>query len=342
VLSISEEFHCALFLITMPKQGESIKVVFRVRPLNSTEKQHGRNIATIAHEDKGIIELRNPSPGGDGDVSKTFTFDAVFSEKSTQRHIYDVCAAPVVQSVLEGYNGTVFAYGQTGAGKSFTMEGASEPSTLRGIIPNSFEHIFDHIALNGSKDKYLVRASYFEIYNEEVRDLLSQTPQRSLDLKESADSGVYVKGLTDVVVKSVSEINDVLQRGHKNRSVGATLMNAGSSRSHSIFSIVVECCSSDGQNEHIRVGKLNLVDLAGSERQSKTGATGKRLTYRDSKLTRILQDSLGGNTKTGKQIESNRKAFVHTNFFHDLLPCSLSSMPLLFHPHIVYTHPCRP
>lgn len=159
-------------------------------------------------------------------------------------------------------------------------------------------------------------------------DLLSEKPQQSLELKESTDTGVYVKNLSSVVVKSVSEIDRVLQDGKKNRSVGATLMNAGSSRSHSIFSIVVECCSTDGQNEHIRVGKLNLVDLAGSERQSKTGATGARLKeatkinlslsalgnvisalvdgksnhipYRDSKLTRILQDSLGGNTKTGK------------------------------------------
>ena len=239
------------------------------------------------------------------------------------------------------------------------MEGANDPPSLRGIIPISFEQIFDHIALNSSKDKYLVRASYYEIYNEEIRDLLSQTPQRSLELKESADSGVFVKDITCVAVKSVAEIDNVLQQGKKNRSVGATLMvrpnsnafdfassaagciasrscvsrslfsfqNAGSSRSHSIFSIVVECCSTDdNQNEHIRVGKLNLVDLAGSERQSKTGATGERLReatkinlslsalgnvisalvdgksnhipYRDSKLTRILQDSLGGNTKT--------------------------------------------
>jgi len=206
------------------------------------------------------------------------------------------------------------------------VEGENDPATLKGIIPLTFEHIFDHIALNSSKDKYLVRSSYYEIYNEEIRDLLSQTPQRSLELK-SADSGVYVKDLTGIAVKSVEEIDDVLQRGKKNRSVGATLMNAGSSRSHSIFSIVVECCSTDDeQNERIRVGKLNLVDLAGSERQSKTGATGSRLKeatkinlslsalgnvisalvdgksshvpYRDSKLTRILQDSLGGNTKT--------------------------------------------
>ena len=197
------------------------------------------------------------------------------------------------------------------------------------IIPNTFEHIFDHIALNSAKDRYLVHASFFEIYNEEIRDLLTagKSQHNSLELRESTDAGVYVQGLTSTVVKSASEIDDVLQNGNKNRSVGSTLMNSQSSRSHSIFSIVVECCSTDEHNnEHIRVGKLNLVDLAGSERQSKTGATGERLKeatkinlslsalgnvisalvdgkakhipYRDSKLTRILQDSLGGNTKT--------------------------------------------
>ena len=301
-------------------------MVFRVRPLNSKEKQDGRQIATIAHEKQGLIEIINPSPEGRAEASKTFAFDAVFSENSSQRHIYDVCAAPVVDKVLEGYNGTIFAYGQTGAGKTHTMEGVSEPSELKGIIPNTFEHIFDYIALNGTKEKYLVRASYFEIYNEEIRDLLSSTPQNSLELKESSDTGVYVKDLTSTIVKTVEEIDKVLQKGKKNRSVGATLMNAGSSRSHSVFTIVVECCSTSDQGEHIRVGKLNLVDLAGSERQSKTGATGTRLKeatkinlslsalgnvisalvdgksqhipYRDSKLTRILQDSLGGNTKT--------------------------------------------
>ena len=310
----------------MPKKAESIKVVFRVRPLSSKEKQNGCKIATIAHEKEGVIEIRDQSTSGsEGETSKAFTFDAVFSDKSSQRHIYDVCAAPVVKSVLEGYNGTVFAYGQTGSGKTHTMEGVASETSLRGIIPNAFEHIFDHIALNGSNDKYLVRASYFEIYNEEIIDLLTKSSQR-LELHESDSGAVFVKDLTDVVVKSVPEIDNVLQRGKKNRSVGATLMNAESSRSHSIFSIVVECCSNDGQKERIRVGKLNLVDLAGSERQSKTGATGERLKeatkinlslsalgnvisalvdgksnhipYRDSKLTRILQDSLGGNTKT--------------------------------------------
>ena len=215
---------------------------------------------------------------------------------------------------------------QTGAGKTHTMEGDPNHPALRGIIPNSFQHIFDHVSLKGSDEKYLVRASYFEIYNEEIRDLLSTTP-KSLDLKESPDSGVYVRGLISTSVKSFSEIDNLMQRGKKKRSVAVTNMNQGSSRSHSVFSVVIECCSIDSQGEdRIRVGKLNLVDLAGSERQAKTGATGDRLKeatkinlslsalgnvisalvdgkshhipYRDSKLTRILADSLGGNTKT--------------------------------------------
>ena len=158
-----------------------------------------------------------------------------------------------------------------------------------------------------------------------MRDLLAKNAHNKLELKESVDTGVYVKDLTAFVVKNVAEITNVLNVGQKNRSVGATKMNLNSSRSHSIFTITVEQ-SSRGADGHIRVGKLNLVDLAGSERQSKTGATGERLKeatkinlslsalgnvisalvdgksghipYRDSKLTRLLQDSLGGNTKT--------------------------------------------
>lgn len=236
-----------------------------------------------------------------------------------QRDIYERTAAPIVDSVLEGYNGTVFAYGQTGAGKTHTMEGIADPPELRGIMPNSFKHIFERIS--GVEDKttqFLVRASYLEIYNEEIRDLLSKDPKNNLELKESVDSGVYVKDLTSFVVRSAAEVDAVLQAGKKNRVTGATLMNAQSSRSHAIFSVTVETSSvkEDGK-AHIRVGKLNMVDLAGSERQSKTGATGQRLKeatkinlslsalgnviaalvdsrsshvpYRDSKLTRLLQ-----------------------------------------------------
>ena len=150
------------------------------------------------------------------------------------------------------------------------MEGRTEPPSLRGIIPNSFQHIFDHISI-ASDLQFLVRASYLEIYNEEIRDLLSKDPKNSLDLKENVDSGVYVKDLTSFVVKNVNEIDHVMQAGKKNRSTGATLMNQSSSRSHSIFTIVIECAETKG--DHIRVGKLNLVDLAGSERQSKVCAT---------------------------------------------------------------------
>lgn len=306
--------------------GESVKVVVRVRPLSRKEQQDGHLATTVADEDQGTITCNNPKSDV-ADPPKVFTFDAVFATDCNQKSIYDKCGATVVEAVLNGYNGTIFAYGQTGAGKTFTMEGLSEPPELRGIIPNAFQHIFDKVALAEEHQHFLVRASYLEIYNEEIRDLLSKEPKNRLDLKENVDSGVYVKELTSFVVRSSHEIDQVMQAGKKNRSVGATLMNAGSSRSHAIFTIIVECAEVDEKRgEHIRVGKLNLVDLAGSERQSKTGATGHRLKeatkinlslsalgnvisalvdgksqhipYRDSKLTRLLQDSLGGNTKT--------------------------------------------
>ena len=219
--------------------------------------------------------------------------------------------------------------GQTGTGKTFSMQGVTTVPHLRGIIPNTFHHVFDHIARTPHK-KFLVRASFLEIYNEEIKDLLikgAKNPKSGLDLKENPDTGVYVKDLSAYVVKSVEEMEQLMDVGNKNRSVGATLMNENSSRSHSIFTITIESSEPgpDGQDRYVS-GKLNLVDLAGSERQSKTGASGDRLKeatkinlslsalgncisalvdgksshipYRDSKLTRLLQDSLGGNAKT--------------------------------------------
>ncbi|OWZ18615.1 Kinesin [Phytophthora megakarya] len=299
----------------------------RIRPMSGKEVQDGRRESTTANFDRAEVSIINPSAAS-SEPPKSFTFDAAFGAQSTQQQVYDTAATEIVEAVMEGYNGTIFAYGQTGAGKSHTMEGYGDQP---GIIPNSFKHVFDKVELSTVWNKrILVRASYLEIYNEEIRDLLSKDPKNALDLKENADSGVYVKGLTAQVVKDAAEIDHVMQTGKKNRSVGATLMNQTSSRSHSIFTIVVECLSEgsaggDGK-DHVCVGKLNLVDLAGSERQSKTGATGDRLQeankinlslsalgnvisalvdgkskhipYRDSKLTRLLQDSLGGNTKT--------------------------------------------
>lgn len=227
------------------------------------------------------------------------------------------------------FNGTVFAYGQTGTGKTFSMQGISTDPQLRGIIPNAFHHIFDHIA-RSKEIMFLVRLSFLEIYNEDIRDLLvppSKGKLGGLELKEHPETGVYVKDLTSYVVKSVEELEKLMDAGNKHRSVGETLMNATSSRSHSICTITIESQDKgpDGENR-FKLGKLHLVDLAGSERQSKTGATGDRLKeatkinlslsalgncisalvdgksshipYRDSKLTRLLQDSLGGNSKT--------------------------------------------
>lgn len=233
----------------------------------------------------------------------------------------------MVDSVLAGFNGTIFAYGQTGTGKTFTMEGLRGDEEKKGVIPRSFEHIFSHIA-QSKDEQYLVRASYLEIYQEEIRDLLAKNQNVRLELKERPDTGVYVKDLASFVCKSQSEIEHVMSVGNQNRKVGPTNMNEHSSRSHAIFIITVECSTVDPDTNkpHIRAGKLNLVDLAGSERQAKTGATGERLKeatkinlslsalgnvisalvdgksthvpYRDSKLTRLLQDSLGGNAKT--------------------------------------------
>lgn len=243
------------------------------------------------------------------------------------------------QSVLEGYNGTIFAYGQTGCGKSHTMQGPSDffdkinknerILSQRGIISRSFDHIFEAISVS-SDCRYLAQVSYLEIYNENIRDLLNPNLSSvTLQLKELPDEGVVVQNLSKHTVQNSQDCEEFLKIGSQNRMVGATLMNATSSRSHSIFTINLEQINEDHlsiEKTSIKKGKLNLVDLAGSERQNKTGATGERLKeatkinlslsalgnvisalvdgktkhipYRDAKLTRLLQDSLGGNTRT--------------------------------------------
>ncbi|XP_066978670.1 osmotic avoidance abnormal protein 3-like [Macrobrachium rosenbergii] len=301
---------------------ETVKVIVRCRPMNKRERDLNCECVVQMSNNTACL-LTNPAdPNAE---PKSFAFDGAYFTDSTTEGIYNDVAFPLVESVLEGYNGTVFAYGQTGCGKSFTMQGVTDPPTQRGIIPRAFEHIFEVIQTTENM-KYLVLASYLEIYNEEIRDLLGTDVKKKLDLKEHPDKGVYVQGLSQHPVHNTVECEDLMDRGWKNRSVGATLMNADSSRSHSIFTITLEMMETTGANDAIRSGKLNLVDLAGSERQAKTGASGDRLKeatkinlslsalgnvisalvdgkskhipYRDSKLTRLLQDSLGGNTKT--------------------------------------------
>lgn len=287
---------------------------------------------------RGQVVLRNPH-ALPGEPQKTFTFDSVYDASSKQRDLYDETVRPLIHSVLDGFNGTIFAYGQTGTGKTYTMQGAWLEPERRGVIPNAFEHVFTQISRSAADRQYLVRASYLEIYREEIRDLLDPNvhaphvpnvhthSHRTLELRESPESGVYVRDLTSCVCKSVKEIEELMNVGNQVRSVGATDMNEHSSRSHTLFLITVECSQTGPEGrQHIRVGRLNLVDLAGSERQAKTGVHGERLKeaakinlslsalgnvisaladgrsahipYRDSKLTRLLQDSLGGNAKT--------------------------------------------
>eukprot|EP00434_Breviolum_minutum_P033941 symbB.v1.2.030034.t1/scaffold3343.1/size61083/3 len=301
---------------------ECVKVVIRCRPMSRQEESDNREKIVEMDINHGLARVRRP---GTSDY-KDFTFDAVYDETAVQADFYEHTGYAIVESVMDGYNGTIFAYGQTGTGKTHTMVGKEESDELRGVIPRAFGHVFRNVDVGGART-FLVRASYLEIYNEEIRDLLSKNPKQKLDLKDHPDGGVYVKDLTIMIVKGVRDLQQVMEVGQKNRSVASTLMNNESSRSHSIFTVTVEILEKglDGQ-DHVRVGKMNMVDLAGSERQSKTGATGDTLKeatkinmslsalgnvisalvdsktsfipYRDSKLTRLLQDSLGGNTKT--------------------------------------------
>ena len=256
----------------------------------------------------------------------SFTFDYVYSENDTQKYVYNNSAKSGVLSVLKGYNATIIAYGQTSAGKTYTMEGFNN-NELRGIIPRSIEDIFEYIQNSASKNiKFLVRASYLQIYNEIISDLLK--PNRiNLNIRESKKRGFYVEGLSEWVVTKPNDIYNLIKRGAQVRATCETKLNQISSRSHAIFMIIVEQTRINDGNEQYIVGKLNLVDLAGSERVRISGAEGLRLEescqinkslsslgnviaaltdkkknkhipYRNSKLTKILQDSLGGNCKT--------------------------------------------
>lgn len=241
-----------------------------------------------------------------------------------QSDIFDYSIRPTVDDILNGYNGTVFAYGQTGAGKSFTMMGSSiDDLENRGVIPRIVEQIFASIMSSPSTIEYTVRVSYMEIYMERIRDLMA--PQNdNLPVHEEKNRGVYVKGLLEIYVSSVQEVFEVMRRGGNARAVAATNMNQESSRSHSIFVITVT--QKNVETGSAKSGQLFLVDLAGSEKVGKTGASGQTLEeakkinkslsalgmvinsltdgksshvpYRDSKLTRILQESLGGNSRT--------------------------------------------
>ena len=174
------------------------------------------------------------------EIPKSFAFNAVYPDSSSQQGVYDESAFPLVESVIEGYNGTIFAYGQTGCGKTHTMVGTNESEETKGISPRAFTHIFGCIDAEAGGKRFLVRCSYLEIYNENILDLLGKDHSTKLDVREDPDKGIYVKGLTNVIVKSAEDIERTMTAGGKNRKVGETNMNKDSSRSHSIFTIHIE------------------------------------------------------------------------------------------------------
>lgn len=279
--------------------GSNISVIARFRPLIPSEQDSAESVRLVSHN---TCEVLNESG------AQMFSFDHIFGPESTQKDLFDLGIKKTVDGVLEGYNGAVLAYGQTGAGKSHTMMGEADDN--RGATPRMLEYLFQSVS------DCEVTVAYLEIYKEKIRDLLLPS---STDLKlcDKPGGGFSVRGLRQVGVRTASEAFAVMKEGSVNRSVASTNMNQSSSRSHSIFSVEIH-----------RLGfrsRLFLVDLAGSEKAAKTGARGLLLEeaaminkslstlgmvvnalaskslhvpYRDSKLTRILQDSLGGNSRT--------------------------------------------
>ncbi|KAM9827293.1 kinesin-1 heavy chain-like [Neosynchiropus ocellatus] len=289
----------------------TIKVVCRFRPLNKSELARGdKYIPKFQGEDCVTI-------GG-----KPYYFDRVFGSSTTQVQFYNAVAQKIVKDVLEGYNGTIFAYGQTSSGKTHTMEGKLHDPDMMGIIPRIVEDIFNYIYSMDENLEFHIKVSYFEIYLDKIKDLLDVT-KTNLSVHEDKNRVPYVKGATERFVCSPEEVMDAIDEGKNSRSVAVTNMNEHSSRSHSIFQINIK--QENTQTEQKLTGKLYLVDLAGSEKVGKTGAEGTVLDeakminkslsslgnvisalaegstyvpYRDSKMTRILQDSLGGNCRT--------------------------------------------
>ncbi|CAL6350934.1 unnamed protein product [Bathycoccus prasinos] len=353
---------------------EKISVSVRVRPLNEAEKDLG---CAWRHAEDDAIVLDNSSKEttSTSKESVVYRVDNVFDESCSNLDVYNKTTSKIVKSVLDGFNGTVFAYGQTSSGKTHTMHG--EIGTEPGIVPLAVQDVFDSIEKCPERE-FRVRVSYLEIYNENLLDLLVRSSaemdehgqvSKTLRIQEDPERGIVVNGLKEERVQNVAQVQKVLEIGQNNRHVGATNMNARSSRSHVIFRLCIESKlrkdseldssdksghakkpegfvgtgtksgsekgggDEDVANENVLVSVLNLVDLAGSERVAKTGAEGQRakegasinkslltlgvvinklaedgsknggaggghVPYRDSKLTRILQPALGGNSKT--------------------------------------------
>nr|XP_026253712.1 kinesin-like protein KIF1B isoform X4 [Urocitellus parryii] len=317
--------------------GASVKVAVRVRPFNSREtSKESKCIIQMQGNSTSIINPKNPK-----EAPKSFSFDySYWSHTSpedpcfaSQNRVYNDIGKEMLLHAFEGYNVCIFAYGQTGAGKSYTMMGKQEESQA-GIIPQLCEELFEKINDNCNEEmSYSVEVSYMEIYCERVRDLLNPKNKGNLRVREHPLLGPYVEDLSKLAVTSYTDIADLMDAGNKARTVAATNMNETSSRSHAVFTIVFTQKKHDSETNLSteKVSKISLVDLAGSERADSTGAKGTRLKeganinkslttlgkvisalaevskkkkktdfipYRDSVLTWLLRENLGGNSRT--------------------------------------------
>uniref|UniRef100_A0A8C3S3X2 plus-end-directed kinesin ATPase n=1 Tax=Chelydra serpentina TaxID=8475 RepID=A0A8C3S3X2_CHESE len=320
--------------------GASVKVAVRVRPFNSREtSKDSKCIIQMQGNSTSIINPKNPK-----EAPKSFSFDySYWSHTSpedpcfaSQNRVYNDIGKEMLLHAFEGYNVCIFAYGQTGAGKSYTMMGKQEESQA-GIIPQLCEELFEQINDNSNEEiSYSVEVSYMEIYCERVRDLLNPKNKGNLRVREHPLLGPYVEDLSKLAVTSYTDIADLMDAGNKARTVAATNMNETSSRSHAVFTIVFTQKRHDTETDLCteKVSKISLVDLAGSERADSTGAKGTRLKeganinkslttlgkvisalaevvstskkkkktdfipYRDSVLTWLLRENLGGNSRT--------------------------------------------
>lgn len=323
---------------TLLAMASSVKVAVRVRPFNNRETNRGAK-CVIQMQDKSTCIINPKQPK---DTPKSFTFDYSYWSHSTaedpcfasQRQVYLDIGEEMLLHAFEGYNVCIFAYGQTGGGKSYTMMGKQEPEQ-QGIIPQLCEDLFKRTAENCDPDlSYSVEVSYMEIYCERVRDLLNPKSKGPLRVREHPILGPYVEDLSKMAVTSYSDIADLMDCGNKARTVAATNMNETSSRSHAVFTILFTQRRHDQMTnlDTEKVSKISLVDLAGSERADSSGAKGMRLKeganinkslttlgkvisaladmqntkkrksdfipYRDSVLTWLLRENLGGNSRT--------------------------------------------
>ncbi|CAO2164878.1 unnamed protein product [Urochloa humidicola] len=323
------------------EKAVNVQVLLRCRPFSDDELRSNAPQVITCNDYQREVAVTQTIAGKQFD--RVFTFDKVFGPTAKQQDLYDQAIIPIVNEVLEGFNCTIFAYGQTGTGKTYTMEGECRRAKSgpkgqlpadAGVIPRAVKQIFD--TLERQNTEYSVKVTFLELYNEEITDLLApeeiskvtleDRQKKTLPLMEDGKGGVLVRGLEEEIVTNASEIFSLLERGSAKRRTAETLLNKQSSRSHSLFSITIHIKEATPEGEElIKCGKLNLVDLAGSENISRSGARegrareageinkslltlGRVITalvehlghvpYRDSKLTRLLRDSLGGRTKT--------------------------------------------